>query len=382
MATCFLFEQTLDEERGWCLRLDERGLVDVPLASYTLDEIRLMQDHAETIVVLSAVHSTLHEVPLPWLSERKARLALPYALEEQLAQSVAHLHFAFDRSYYRDGRYLVAVIDKHWMERVVLKLEELHLDFDAMTLDWFALRENETCVAQTSLLVNDATFRGALTAELTDSYFQKRPEGTTVLAFLDSALEGVSEPVTRVDEHVHSWIAKRLFQNPGVNLCQGAFRHDTRGQTNQFWYGASAILVIMWLLGWLTVNLVHSHTQAKQLAVLDQQIAVIYHEFYPNAARVISPEFRIKQLLKSGPLGQDATFWPLLQKLAQTFDDRQARIEQFRFQNKILSVTLMANDFAALETLQLRLQQAHVVVTQAQASSSKQKVMATLELHL
>jgi general secretion pathway protein L len=52
------------------------------------------------------------------------------------------------------------------------------------------------------------------------------------------------------------------------------------------------------------------------------------------------------------------------------------------FQNQVLSVTMVSQNFAALEKLQQQLQQLNVKVTQAQAASDEGKVKAILELSL
>jgi len=88
----------------------------------------------------------------------------------------------------------------------------------------------------------------------------------------------------------------------------------------------------------------------------------------------------VRQLLKDGQNGQDKALWQLESTLATAVTQGELTIEQLRYQHQILSVTLIAKDFAALDALQLRLQQAGVKVTQAQASSQDQHVTATLEL--
>jgi len=382
VATCFLFVEHLDEEQCLCLRLDQQGRVEAPLAMRVLDEIRAMQDNHRTVVVLSAVNSTLHEVELPWLHERKARAAIPYALEEKVADSVSNLHFAFDRQQYQNNRYLVAVTQKQWLENLISTLDDLDLDFDVITLDWFALHTGEAAVTETGLLVNDSVFKGGLSVDLAGLYLKNSANVTPVLMFRDSALELQNDAYDRIDAISYTWIAQRLFQINGLNLCQGEFRHDTRGESNRFWYRATGILAGVWLFSVLVIGAIHWHILTRDTAVLDQKIAVIYHEFFPEAERVISPEFRIGQLLKSNGQGQDAQFWSLLETLSVAFDKRQETVEQFRFQNKALSVVLVVNDFEALEQLQIRLQRAHVKVVQTEASSRKQKVVATLELSL
>ncbi|HBI22216.1 MAG TPA: hypothetical protein DDY37_06505 [Legionella sp.] len=124
------------------------------------------------------------------------------------------------------------------------------------------------------------------------------------------------------------------------------------------------------------------HRLNSDIGVLDQKTAVIYHRFFPDAKQVISPKFRVTQWLKTANASQDTALWPLLDALAAAVNNDQVTIEQLHYQGSALSVTLNSEDFAALEALQRRLQQAHLQVTQAQAVSHEDRVHAILELRL
>jgi general secretion pathway protein L len=73
-------------------------------------------------------------------------------------------------------------------------------------------------------------------------------------------------------------------------------------------------------------------------------------------------------------------FLAILNKLAQGIKDSNVTIEQFRFQNKTLIITVVCADFATLEKLEDRLKQLQLNVAQTQAANRDQQVVATLEL--
>ncbi len=367
MLTCFLFAQTLTEESCLSLRLDDQGKLDAPLETRTLDAVRELQVNCRTMVVLPTDTSSLHSLELPWLSDRKARAAIPYALEEHIAQSVSSVHVAFDQQYYQNNTYLVVVIDKAFLQNLILRLDEASIAFDAITLDWFALHVDEACVQDNRLLVNDVAFKGVLSGVLADNYLANRSGSNLVTMSLGSFYE---------------WVAKRLLNTHVLNLCQGELQHQTRDFSNKRWYQLSGALAGLWLVSYLIIHAVISHQLTNKMADLDQKIAVIYREFFPQAHQVISPRFRVEQLLKQGRGGQDHALWPLQDRLAEAMHPDELTINQFHYQNQTLSIILLANDFAALEGLQQRLQQAGVNVTQAQAASHEKHVLATLELRL
>ncbi len=382
MATCFLFVEHLTGETCLSLRLDDQGRLDAPLEHRSFESLRALQINARTHVVLPTTLSSLHQVELPWLGERRARAALPYALEEQVAQPVTSLHVAFDQHHYDDNHYLVAVTDKAFLLDLMTRFDELDLSFDIITLDWFALDVNEIVVSQSGLLIHDKDFKGALTAELAGVYLAALTTPARVFVFNDS-LDTLDNPAfTHAKGSVYEWLATRLFKTKVLNLCQGDCQHKTRQQTSARWYQMSGILVVLWFVGFLITHTILSHQLTNQLNDVDQKIAVIYREFFPQAQQVISPKFRIEQLLKGENDNQDAVLWQLLDKLALAVKPATITIEQMLYQNQVLSVSLTSSDFATLNGLELDLKKAGVNVTQAQASSQKQKVSATLELRL
>ncbi len=112
------------------------------------------------------------------------------------------------------------------------------------------------------------------------------------------------------------------------------------------------------------MNGFYLHSLKTRIAEVDRKIAVLYHDFFPEAKQVKSPRFRVTKLLSEGNSNSDtSSLWLLLDKLASAFNNNLHTIEQFRFQNRTLSVTLVSNDFAALENLQQRLKQEKVIVT-------------------
>ena len=383
LATCFIFTRAIDLEQCLSLRIDEHGEIDAPLALRSIQELQLLQINARTVVVLPSESSSLHEIELPWLADRKARAAIPYALEEQLAQSVTTLHFSFDRQHYQNNRYLVAVTDKPFLVELIAKFDALNLHFDILTLDWFALKEGEACVTEHGILINEPGFKGALNGELATIYLSSMASPPTFYTFNDSMplVETVNPIPSKTPSSV--WIAQRLLHAHMVNLCQGDLQHDTGPRSCKQWYQASGILLGALIASIFIFKGFYLHSLTTRSMELDKKIAVVYRQFFPDASQVTSPKFRIEQLLKSGlATGDTAVLRTLLDQLASAMKGSDVTIEQFHFQRRVLSVALVSKNFSALESLQLRLQQANVKVTQSQATSHEHDVAATLELSL
>lgn len=385
MSTCFLFTQHLNEEGCLSLKLNQQGQIEAPLAQRNFTEIKTFQTNAQTIVVAPGERFSLHQLELPWLTDRKARAAIPYALEDKLAQNVETLHFAFDGTYYQNGHYLVVVGDKIYLNELISLLDEHEVNFDILTLDWFALKTHETAVLTKSLLANDETFQGAVSPDLASFYLGKWAGERTIYLFPDSdksQLPPTEDQIIESQESSYLWLAQRLQEIRPMNICQGELQHGSSHAKTIRWYQAAVFMSLLWILSIVTVNAVKIHYLNKDTAGVDANIALIYREFFPQAQQVISPKFRIGQLIKSNQNNADSTFWTLLDKLATTLKSSSITIEQLRFQNQTLMVTLATKDFESLEDLQTRLQQDKIKVKQTQASTRDEQVVSTLELNL
>ena len=377
MDTCFLFTEYLNETGCLCLKLSAEGNVVTAPTQLEFKDIRSIQNGCTTILVESASQVSFLNLELPWLSERKARAAIPYALEDQLAQQVEDLHFAFDKQHYKNNNYLITVIAKHRMLYLMQLMDENSIDFEILTVDWFAIDEIELCVSGQRLLVNQDDFKGCLSDSLAQTYLKLHPLAPMLL-FKDSQLAVNSETEIK-DEFSYTWIARKLLKAKPLNLCQGSLQHGNKSDWLKRGYTIAAISGIAWLISLLLVNGVMLFSLNKKTAVVDNQIEVIYHQFFPEAKQVISPKFRISQLLKTTQEDNQMRFWVLINAFAKTMKDSSITIDQMRYQNKILAVTLVSPDFVTLQKLETVLKQ-QLKVNQTQASTHEQKVIATLEL--
>ncbi|QRN03298.1 general secretion pathway protein GspL [Legionella sp. MW5194] len=380
MATTFLFAESLTDEGCVSLVIGQDNQVVQSRAERRFEDIRQLQSGTKTVVVLQATQFTFHSVQLPWLGDKKARAALPYALEDQLAQNVDELHFAFDRHYYSEGRYLVVVTDRTCLLAIIQHFKGNGIDFDALTVDWFALNPHETCILPEYSLIHSDHFRGALTKDLQD--LLPKSSEQKIYFFTDTPTEDIPAEALAADKQSHEWLAGRLLQNKPFDLLQGPLTHGSAKTSLKYWLIAAAAMVLLWVTSLIAVNWIKLQELNTKIAAIDSQIAVIYRQFFPEAKQVISPRFRITQYLKSNQGTQEQPFFVLLNKLAAAIKGSTLQIEQVRFQNMTLQVSLSTSDFASLEALQNRLKSDKVSVKQNQASTVEDKVVSTLELTL
>jgi general secretion pathway protein L len=374
----FLFTKHLDDNGCFCLKISQEGELITPPAQRNFEEIKDLQKECSTLVIETTTSASILTLELPWLPERKARIAIPFALEDKVAQSIEELHFSYDKLRYQNNQYLIVVTSKERIHYLMNILTEKDISFDLITLDWFAISPQELCISESTLLVNNDDFQGALSGEIALSYIKKHPLEQP-LTFKDSEI-AVDSTIPKNEDYSYTWIAKKIKQIKPLNLCQGEMTHGDTFSWIKKGYQLAGILCGVWLLSLLIVNAISLYFINKKTEQIDKQIAIIYHEFFPEAKQVISPQFRISQLLNNNTADSQARFWYLLDQFAKTMKDSKMSIEQIRFQNKTLLVTLMSSDFASLEELENKLKKIPLKVKQTQASTQAQNVVATLEL--
>ncbi|WP_298627715.1 type II secretion system protein GspL [uncultured Legionella sp.] len=378
MDKCFLFTQHLDDNGCFCLKMTSSGELLSPPAQRSFSEIETLQSDCSTLIVETATHASLLDLELPWLPERKARIAIPFALEEKVAQPVEELHFAFDKLRFQNNHYLITIISKERIQFIINTLNEHNIDYEAITLDWFALSSHELVVTESVLLVNNEDFKGALSGDLALTYLKNHPQDPA-LFFADSKIIAETS-MPKNSESSCAWIAKKLFESKPLNLCQGDMLHGNTSDWVSKGYKLAALMGCLWLLSLLFVNALSLHSLKKQNKVLDDQIATIYREFFPEAKQVISPKFRISQLLSNNTSDKQSRFWFLLNQFAEGVNESEHTIEDIRYQNKTLIVTLVSADFSSLEEIENKLKSLQLKVRQTQATTREQHVVATLEL--
>ncbi|MCR9192286.1 MAG: type II secretion system protein GspL [Gammaproteobacteria bacterium] len=385
--TCFLFPDKSDEHTILSLRLDMQGQVDQPLQPRSVADVRVLQEQARTIVVFPTSWCGLNQVELPLLPDRKAREAIPYALEDGVAQSLTQLHVAIDRAYHHNQHYLALVIDKQIMIDWMNTLEDWGVNYDVITVDWFALAQGEGCVSEHHVMVNSPAFQGTLTLDIWDHQPHIWADDLQWYTFAQSAnVETLSE-VVPITVSFYEWVAARLLKTKPMNLCQGVFQHATSQTQVKSWYYRAGWVAGLWLLAFIGIHIGLDRMISKQSQALDQQIARVYHVFFPQSQQVVNPKVRIKQLLKQGQTGSNIQLWSLFENLSavlsqnmQASKQQKALVQSLQFQNKSLTVTLVCDDFAALEDIEAALRKKQVHVQQLSAATEAEQVVAKLEL--
>ncbi len=389
MYTCYLFVDKFDDENCLSIRLDQNGMIVDDLAVRSIDEFRSLQHNSRTVVVISTQLISIHTVEAPLLNYNKARSVISYALEENLAEPIINLHFSFDKNHYFGGKYLVVVIKKDIILELQIKLESLQIEYNEITCDWFALNVGEVCIIANRYLVNDVNFKGALDLDLFQVYLKSQTDLSHIIIFNDSPALSKAEKFTKINLDSYAWIAIQLYKRNSINLCQGDYAHNSDSDVAKKYFKLAGILGCIWVSGLLISSIISLVILNHQLNYYDKNIAVLYRKFFPDAKQVISPKFRISQILQKNQSGYNGLFWQLLAKFSNVVREINTKktehnyivtIEQIRMQNSNLAITISCNDFEVLEKIESGLKNQRIKVHKSGVVTHGDKIISTLEL--
>lgn len=324
------------------------------------------------IAFLPAERVTLTHVEVPSRNPQKVLQAVPFMLEDKLAEDVESLHFALGA---RDGtRQLVAAVGRAHMQELLASLAAAGLSPARLIPDVCAVTpEPATAVAVVEggialLRFPDGSGFGADT-DLAVQLLKRRAsaEGSDLTRVVihasleeaeafDARLEGLTQerikqtlPDGRLPLLAHSLASQR-----GLDLLQGAFKLQTSFQEHwRQWRLAAFLLVACLALG--LVQQIASYMRLRhQAAGLDAQVQQLFTQAMPGSRLQPGTEMeQMKQRLSALQGGNSAgSLLVLLDALGTGLNTNPSiQITGITYQSGSLQAQLQAADIGALDAL-------------------------------
>lgn len=332
------------------------------------------------VLVPGAKVSLLH-ASIPTRNLQKVLQAVPFALEDRLAEDVENLHFALGK---RDEEgYTIAVLRRahvtHWLEQ----LAAAGLEADELIPDTLALPVQEASL-NLALDAGEVLVRlpdgGAFSAELAlapmlierhltrlrnnglcDKAILHTVEGADSDAFA-LALEALGLEVQRapLNDGLLPVFAITLHNETGLNLLQGEFaRHKGMGEHWQRWRLAIGLLIAFCVVGILQQGVAYLQLR-HQAAQLDAQVSEQFHKALPDVHRLVNPRVQMQQRLAQLSGGNESNGpLPMLLALGTSLQANSAvQLSGFTYHSGSLQVQVEADQIQALDDLKSALQQA------------------------
>ncbi len=337
-------------------------------------------------------------VDIPVRSSSRLQAALPYALEEMLAEDVEELHFAAG-SRRENGRLPVAVVSRQRMTAWLAALEDAGIHASRLIPEQHGLAripgtvsmllEDERLLindgAEAELILQDVTPGDALTAigVLDESAApaegddDERDAGgetpTHVVVYCDAASderfryewnalrqELGSVTVKLLPDGALPRLAATAATGRGVNLLQGAYGPKTeyRGLLAP-WRYAAMLLVGLLLVG-TAAKAVNYVALGREEAAMRERFQAAYQELVPGAPAVDDPVRLVASLKARAGSGGDApqVLLQALEELGRAMNaNEDARIEAISFRGGVADIRMNAASVSVLDSIRQRIEQ-------------------------
>ncbi|MGI2150298.1 type II secretion system protein GspL [Shewanella baltica] len=308
-------------------------------------------------VLVPAAAMTLTSVHLPEKGQRQALKALPFMLEEALAEDVDAMHFTVGP---RDGDALSVVAVAHeqmqtWLSCLTeagLKVKRIVPDCLALPLQecqWAAMNFGNELLLRTGL----ATGQSLPLPWLPIALEQLRPaQGeVSVASYTDMQLEGV-ELKPQSLELPMLVLARGILHAP-VNLLSGVYT-PKREYSKQLmmWKSTAIVIAIACVLALVNKGLT-IHQVNGQIADLKAQSESIYQQVVPGNSRIVNLRSQMESQLRAlQGQGSGAEFFAMLDGLQDAFKQvPELKPNSLRFESarNEIRMQLSAKNYAQIE---------------------------------
>lgn len=262
--------------------------------------------------------------------------AVPYALEDQLAEDIEALHFVLGNAL-DEGRLPVAVIGHDTLRDWLQTCEQSGLTPAAAIPEplllpwregfWSVLLEHGRAVVRTGRWQGFATERETLALWLTEALSEVGEAKPRGLCIWGEAIPELAEtPLAELENQVESTSVETLslyttaYQpTTSLNLLQGPYsRQASWGRWLRPWRTTAALAGVLLILQGGTLIYNHWRLQ-KEMVWLNTEMERLYKEAVPGATRIVNPkaqlEARLRELRPTNTGG--STFFELLQRSGQ-----------------------------------------------------------------
>ncbi|MHA6494460.1 type II secretion system protein GspL [Pseudomonas borbori] len=332
-------------------------------------------DSAWTLVLpVEAV--TACAVRLPTQKARWLRQALPFAVEELLAEDVDQLHLALG-DVLEDGRHRVFAVRRAWLADWLALCptspQSIAVDADLLPHEGTQLLQAESRWLLGGVDVARMAIAGEEWAGLAGicphPHIAYRAAQQEELAAVDEA------PVI---EDAYRFLAQQKVTN---NLAQGDFATQQSSGDWQRWRPLVGLLGLWLVLQW-GFNLAQGWHLQRQADSYAQASTDLYRELFPQDSKLINLRAQLDQHLEAASGSGQGRLLGLLAEVNQALGAEGApvQIEQLDFSDirGDLAMQVRAPGFAELERLRERLQETGLAVQMGSASQEESGVSARL----
>jgi general secretion pathway protein L len=382
----------------WVLT-DTQGRPEGSPCHGTLAEVHTQAAGRQLIVLVPATDVLLADAQVPSHSRRRTAQAIPYALEERLAEDVEALHFAPGQRE-DDGSIATAVVARARMDAWIQALQEAQLQPDRMVSALFAVAPEpqgwHILVQQNRALVRTGPQAGfAVEADVLPACLALALQDATPPARVRLSLDSaeVDPDVLRhalgasgAEVETAAGDAPFIASADAIDLLQGPYsRREQLGRRLRPWRAAAALAGV-WLALQGGALMMEYRALAAESRALTQEIDRVFRETFPEVQRVVDPRIQMEQglaeLRAQHGGGGNGGFLRLLESAGEVLaETRGLELHGVSYRAPHLDLDLTVPNLQDLDALKQRLARTGGLDVDIQsATASDQNVRGRLRL--
>lgn len=393
----------------WAMGADQHP--SITLGHGSLDELKAIARGKKVSVLIDAHYTTLESVKIPSKNRSKQLQAIPFAMEDQLAEDIEDTHFALGKA--SDNTVPVIAIKRELLQNTIDLFNQQNIHIEALTADSIALpgsdshwsilldedsaliktgssqahccdRENLTVILQALLSQNsNADDNNIQPDTITYYYKESDTEAETLLQDFDIKLE--KQPYKN---HALEIFVQHLKEVQSFNLLQGEFtpKRDSSVTWLKPWKSV-AIAASIWMILHLGYNGMLAADLEKKNLVLTKQIETEFKRAVPDARKMTNMQKRVERRLKdlqSGGAGSSAGgFLQILSKVSPALSKNdRTNIKAAVYRNNYIDIDLSAKSLQDIEKLKDKLTAIPGIKTVLSTTVEKDNVQGRLRLEV
>jgi general secretion pathway protein L len=379
MAEILVVRLSGDDEAEW-MSVDLSGARASGVSRGAVADAADMAAQRRVFTLAPADKVLLTSVTLPIRNQAKLRQALPFALEEQVAEDLDKLHFAAGRRT-SEGETPVAIVRRddmgEWLDRlrkgglepVAVLAEQAGVPESPTATIW--LIEGDRCLVRRPgqppfFVEGESVDELLLFADPRDDGADTGAHLTVYLGADDQSRHGPdlerlrgelgSLEIQLLPDGTLPHLASAVARDQGVNLLQGEYAPRT-GIEKMWrpWRVAAMLLValIAVVIGRQAAELVRLK---KVDTALDQAIQTVFRQAMPDVQRIVNPRRQMETRLRAIRASRGESDAPFLQSLEVLGKAVSAtpgsRVESLSFRAGTMEVKLTAPNVDSLDAIQ------------------------------
>ncbi len=370
------FDPAHPQQASWS-HVNNHGELTSRITTGELADATEVANSYRVVVILDSFSVHLNHVKLPTSNRQKMLRAVPYALEEQLAEDVDDFHFVIGKSDTPMGT-PVAGIRKEVLKNVIQIFEQAGIHLDAIIPDalclpaspeqWSVLIHDNKALIQFDTEIGTAIDTNILPLMLQASIdrAEQKPEKLTLFYLdgttLDTAIDEVNSDaeIIKLAYNTHPLVVfcgefKRALQ---LNLLQDKFKPKRKSSGQWQRWRIAASLAAIWAVLYLGTTGLEIVKLDKANSALSAQIEGIYKKTFPRSKRIVNPRVQMEQKLnelKGGGV-QSSQFMALLTNSVTALSGaKNVTIQSIDFRNNRMDIGITSTNLQSVETLNKQL---------------------------